>query len=644
MILLRISAARLQALVVLLALVAASPLAAQLSSPTDQQSLPLDIVPLSPVEVEPIAEEPVIPVEIVEPLEAAPDDTVTGDTVTEEAITGDAVTGEAITGDAVQAASQAEAIDANVEVGSIQAPDPEAIGLMEEAEGGFPYDMWRGSDRALIERMLPRLPAGGTSRAMNDLARRLLLSTAAPPAGPAKENLLAIRIERLAAMGDSVSMNHLMRSVPPDLYDSALLQTRLDSLLLIADYVGACSLARELVRRDDTPYWEKVLIFCQALNERHDAAALGLSLLRERSVEQDLGFETLLRALAGDGSAKLDSLPAPTALHLSMVRAARLSVPEDAGEGAEPAIARAIALTAGVPLDFRLRAAERAEALGTLDTETLAELYVSVPFTSEELAYPWRRLKTDKGPMARALLHQAIAIQVVPAARAEVLRAAWQLGGESGGWDGYATAARVTLSELIGLNPLPELVWIAGDAIRALLAAGRPDMVTGWLDLAASQAGANAKAAAAVAALSPIIGLADDEDATPWDDARFAAWRQSQNGATEGMRRLRTAMLFGLMSALDRKTPPQALLTQLDGPETVWVKTPPPAFMRQLDLAADEGRIGETVLLALVALDSANSGAPSPMTLSAAVSALQRIGLGAEARAIAIEAVLSREF
>ncbi|MFP6730349.1 MAG: hypothetical protein VCD50_09310, partial [Alphaproteobacteria bacterium] len=144
--------------------------------------------------------------------------------------------------------------------------------------------------------------------------------------------------------------------------------------------------------------------------------------------------------------------------------------------------------------------------------------------------------------------------------------------------------------------------------------------------------------------LSPIIGLADDEDATPWDDARFAAWRQSQNGATEGMRRLRTAMLFGLMSALDRKTPPQALLTQLDGPETVWVKTPPPAFMRQLDLAADEGRIGETVLLALVALDSANSGAPSPMTLSAAVSALQRIGLGAEARAIAIEAVLSREF
>jgi len=602
----------------LLALLVAAPLAAQ-------QSAPLDIVPLTPIRPSPIE------------IEAIADELAVPETLAPAGLPEliDAATGE-------DAAIEVESVE--VEVGMGQARNPEAVGLLEEAEGGFPYDMWSGSDRALIERLLPRLPAGATSRAMNDLARRLLLTVAAPPGGPMEENLLAIRIERLAAMGNSVAMNRLMRSAPPDLYDTALVQTRLDSLLLIADYVGACSLARDLVRRDDAPYWEKVLIFCQALNERHDAAALGLSLLRERSVEEDPGFDLLIRALAGDESAKLESLPSPTALHLSMLRAARLSVPEDAVEGAEPAIARAIALTAGVSLDFRLRAAERAEALGALPTETLAELYASVPFTSEELAYPWRRLKTDKGPMARALLQQAIAIQVVPAARAEVLRAAWQLGGEQGGWDGFATAARVTLSELLSLRPLPELVWIAGDAMRALLAAGRPDMVGGWLELATAQAGANAKAAAAVAELSPIIGLADDGDAAAWDDDRFLAWRQSQNGVPEDVRRLRTAMLFGLMSALDRKTPPLALLTLLDGPEVTWVKTPPPALMRQLDRAADEGRIGETVLLALVALDETRNGAPSPMTLSAAVSALHRVNLSAEARAIAIEAVLSREF
>ena len=142
----------------LLALVVASPLAAQ-------QAVPLDIVPLTPVQSAPVGSEAIVE----EPDPAA--------------------------AETMAAAAGAEA---DVEVGVLQAPDPEAIGLMEESEGGFPYDMWRGSDRALIERLLPRLPAGATSRAMNGLTRRLLLTTAAPPVGPAEGSLLAIRIERLA--------------------------------------------------------------------------------------------------------------------------------------------------------------------------------------------------------------------------------------------------------------------------------------------------------------------------------------------------------------------------------------------------------------------------------------------------------------
>ena len=263
----------------LLALVVAAPLAAQ-------QSVPLDIVPLTPVRPSPVEFEAIAD-EVAAPETLAP----TGAPELIEAATGDAA--------AIEVESvEVESVEVEVVMGQVR--NPQAVGLIEEDEGGFPYDMWRGSDRALIERLLPRLPAGATSRAMNDLARRLLLTIAAPPGGPMEENLLAIRIERLAAMGDSVAMNLLMRSAPPDLYDTALVQTRLDSLLLIADYVGACTLARDLVRRDDTPYWEKVLIFCQALNERHDAAALGLSLLRERNVEEYPGFDLLLMALAGE--------------------------------------------------------------------------------------------------------------------------------------------------------------------------------------------------------------------------------------------------------------------------------------------------------------------------------------------------------
>ncbi len=72
---------------------------------------------------------------------------------------------------------------AEFEVEAAATVDPEAVGLLEEADGGFGFDMWRGTRRPLVERLLPRLAAGSTSRARNDLTRRLLLSTATPPEG-----------------------------------------------------------------------------------------------------------------------------------------------------------------------------------------------------------------------------------------------------------------------------------------------------------------------------------------------------------------------------------------------------------------------------------------------------------------------------
>lgn len=590
-----------RAVAMALAMAWALPLAAQ-------ETVPLDIVPLLPPEL----------IEI-------------------ESTTGVPLTVEPAAGSDGHA-------DVEVEVGMVEAPDPEAAGLMEAANGGFAFDMWAGSDRRLVEHLLARLPVGVTSRTVNSLARRLLLSAAAVPQGPAAANFLALRIERLAAMGDGVSVNHMMRATPAELDDATLAQTRLDALLLTADFVGACAQARDLIRQDDLPYWEKVLIFCHALNANHAAAAFGVELLRERGVDDDPALEALLAAMAGADNITLDSLPNPTALHLAMLRTARLTVPEDAITNADPAISRAIALTATVPLDLRLRAAERAETLGSLPTETLAELYESVPFTPEELSNPWPRVESDKGALSRALMYQAIQIQVVPAARAEVLRANWMLGAESDGWDGFATAARLTLNELLGLRPLPELVWIAGDAARALLAARRPEAAGPWIDLAKTQAGINAEAANAVSGLAPIIGFVDAAGVQPWDSERFTAWWQAQGQTPERDRHARAELLFALLLAFEREPPVEALLALLERPGPVWVRTPPEALLRQLDRAAAAVRVGETVLLALTVLDSSTSGVPGAMAVGTVVGALYRVGLEADARALAVETLLSREF
>lgn len=534
-------------------------------------------------------------------------------------------------------------VDEGVEVNAVRAADPEAVGLYEEAEGGFGFDMWQGSARALVERMLPQLPAGTTSRVLNALTRRLLLSTAAPPEGPRGAVLLALRVERLAAMGEGVAMTHLLRAAPPDLYDATLARARLDALLLTADNVGACAQARELVRRDDNPYWDKVQIFCRALAGQHDAAALGVALLRERGgVRDDPSFLVLLRALAGEQGVELASLRYPTALHLAMLQSARLTVPEDAVETASPAIARAIAFIANAPLELRLRAAERAEAMGALPTKTLIEFYDSVPFTPEDLANPLSRAEASGGPMTRALLNQSVVKQVVPAARAEVLRAIWRLGRETDGWDGFVTASRVVHETLLDLRPSPELVSIAGDAARALFATGQPAAARAWLDLAAAQSGANAEAAATVTALWPIAKLADARDDLPWDATRLIRWWDAQENLAEPMRRQRAAVLFGLMGALGQNVPASAQLLLLNGPTHEWTRAPTSALWAQLDAAAMAGRVGETVLLALVTLDWSTTTQPTPLTLSLVVSALYRVGLEAEAREVALAAALGR--
>ncbi|MFQ5785570.1 MAG: hypothetical protein ACE5H8_12210 [Alphaproteobacteria bacterium] len=571
-----------------------TPLAAQVSGP-------LDIVPETPA-LEPLAVEPTPPA-----AEPAPEET-----------------------------------KKTFEVNKVQAIDPEAVGLYEEAEGGFGFDMWRGSSRPLIERLLPHLPAGVSSRAIDRLDRRLLLSTAAPPEGPRGTSLLALRIERLAAMGAGVETNHLLRAAPPGLHHEALARARLDALLLTADYVGACAEARDLVRRDHVPYWDKVLIFCQALAGQHDAAALGVALLRESGNEPEPAFLALLRAMAGESDVDLSDLRRPTALHLAMLNAAHAPVPAVAVAAADPAIARAIAFSANTPLDLRLRAAERAEALGALPVETLAEVYASVPFTSEELANPLSRAADDTGPFGRALLYQALARQVVPAARAEVLRAFWKSGRASGGWGGFATAARITLEALSTLTPSPELVWIADDAARALLAAGRFAAARAWFDLAEAQAGASAEAAAAAAALWPLVMLVDDTGALPWDSARLAAWRKTQAGLSPVDRRLNEALLFALFDALGEPAPIEAQLPLLDGPLRRWSQTLVPVLWRQLRTAAAAGRVGETVLLALIALDPGVPEPPGPLALAGAISALRRVGLGTEARALALETALAR--
>lgn len=531
---------------------------------------------------------------------------------------------------------------AGVQISPLQALDPSSVGLIGPEEGGFGPALWAGSERAQIEALLPRIPVGTVSRAMQQLTRRLLISTAPVPAGqPTVPSLLGLRAERLAAAGDIAAAEELIRLAPPQLDDPLIARVQADGLLLAGDNNGACArIESEVASGNNEPYWIKRLSFCRALNGEIAAARLAADLLRELGETGDDAFFTLVAALSGDSSSAVVSLIDPTALHLAMLRAASQNIPADSVPGASPAILRAIASAPNTELDVRLEAAEAAEAVGALRSSALAQIYASVIFSVDETANAVTIAEESPGPRANALLFQVSQIQTVPTARAEALRAAWLVGRQNGG---FMTSARISQSALRSFNLGPDLAWFAGDAGLALLAAGETELARRWFDMAREMASEQRpEAAKAVLDLWPLMQIATQQEPIRFLPEIVSSWWQGQQDLPETRRLEKASLIYTLFEAFDYPVPTGDWFALMNGPLSTGANIPSAAALRGLRIATRGGRIGETVIYALLILGNTGPAGVSPQTLEEVVRALRAVGLDEDARAIAVEAVLAR--
>ncbi|HEX4888811.1 MAG TPA: hypothetical protein VFW37_00340, partial [Alphaproteobacteria bacterium] len=83
----------------------------------------------------------------------------------------------------VEPESPGAPLDGRVSSGRLGDLDFAEAGILGPENGGFGPDMWRGADRALVEALLPKIPASTASPTLQKLTRRLLLSAATPPEG-----------------------------------------------------------------------------------------------------------------------------------------------------------------------------------------------------------------------------------------------------------------------------------------------------------------------------------------------------------------------------------------------------------------------------------------------------------------------------
>ncbi len=293
--------------------------------------------------------------------------------------------------------------------------------------------------------------------------------------------------------------------------------------------------------------------------------------------------------------------------------------------GKGPAALAAIARSETVDADLRVIAAERAAATGALPPSDLATAYASVRLAPAALAHPLSA--SEPGARGRALVYQVTVGETQPAVAAELIRHWLDLLEPA---QAVGPVALVPLAILERLPAEATTAWLAPAAVRAFLSVGRPDGATVWLRLPPT-----AESAAALLALWPLgtlSGLATGGDLDAWLGATLAH--------ADAARRGRVAAILALLQAAGEPVKDDAWAQTADQTtDGQGAAMPSPALWRALDDATASRRRGEVVLVALTMLGNGGPQALPPVALARVITSLRAVGLVAEARALAREAV-----
>jgi hypothetical protein len=409
---------------------------------------------------------------------------------------------------------------------------------------------------------------------------------------------------------------------------------QVDALLLDGRHDEACTaVRRHIVSFDADVYLQKALAFCQMRAGERIPATLTTDLLYEQG-EDDPVFYDLMAALDGASDIAVETLPAPSALHLAMLDAAGMAPPSDLVATGDPLLLGALARNEALEPELRLIAAEQAAARGSYPVVDLVKLYRAVEAAPEERSRLMDEAVGAPTPRQRALLYQQALFATDHAIRARYLQRSLDLAREHGG---YMLTAETLLPLITEIIPAPTLTWFAADAGRALFVMRRYEQASAWFAVVRRTEAVDPVAAKALPTLWLYARIAGGADPMAWDASSLAAWRATQGDDTESA--LHALRLFAVFDGLGESVGNAADLPVVSGDAAGGIANP--TWFFNLAEAAAGGRRGETVLLALLNLGEAGPGGANPIVLSRVLASLRGVDLTPEARALAFEAVVA---
>lgn len=504
--------------------------------------------------------------------------------------------------------------------------------VMASDGSGLPFELWRGVDIALFEKLISELEIPPRSPALHQLWKRLITSDVTPPAGEAaNQKFRALRLEALYRSGLSAEAKQEVDAIDPAAVPMlAVLASR--NALANGDNARACEMSAKAkpsgAAAPKRVKAESLLIsaYCAAISGDTAGAGLAAELAREEGLGRSAALDAL-DAIATRSKPKTAPYERLTLADYKLLELA--DAPAAAAqslEKAEPALLIAIANDSKAPAGMRISAAEAAARQNSLDPEGLAALYALGINT--ESADALLTGGTTKGTARRAALYKAIEAEKTPMKRTRLIRALLDDAKRNGLG---SQVARMLGRPAAALKPAPELVWFAETAAEIGLASGNFEMTRNWVALSPP---------GTTPGLAHWLTLADIADTN--FQPRGAHLKELESSALTG--RFQPEALHRLatvLDALEYAIPIPLWEAASRSPQPGAGYLPETGVLTALQDAAKKKEFGHTVLLAMKAMGPNGAEGAHLIALGDSMRALKRAGLEADARRLALEALLA---
>jgi len=493
----------------------------------------------------------------------------------------------------------------------------DVVGLLGATDGNMGVGAFSGINGRYLQSILNKIEAPIASRWASIVLRRALLSKAETPSGVSGADWVAARAGLLVRMGEANSARALVQAVDVDQYSPALYASGMQAALASADPAALCPMTEGVDIGNKDTSWTLARAICSAFSGESSLASAQLDRARSRKgdnnpdvifAEKVVGAASNTRRAVTVNWEEIDSIDT---WRFGMATATGLEIPERLMQTLNP---RTRAWRAQAPLlsfSSRLNDADRAGALGILSSRGLVDFYGA--------AFD----ETDAGERSGKpfdLLRQAF-IADSDADRVQMMTQFWS--NESlGEWQDYArqiTTARLATQ----IRPSEDFAEEAPLLIASMFSSGLDTQAAAWVPVVQASDIPLAWGYLAVGAPRSVGNLSEGEI-------------ENFGSAGDENSELRSRFLFAGLAGLGRV--PGASLTSMAEQFEVPIGRRS-AWSDALEQAVQRKSVGAVAILCAVGLQSAHWEDIPPVHLYHVVSALRRVGLDAEARMIAVEAV-----